>query len=92
MAPYRLDLTVSVLRRLSTNVVDVLTADGNYLRALGGTSGPVIARVEQTDPGMLTVTIEGDADEHERALALVGRMLRADRDVTHFERAAAGLP
>ena len=43
--PYRLDLTVSVLRRLSTNVVDVFTPDGQYLRALGGSRLPVIARV-----------------------------------------------
>jgi hypothetical protein len=34
-APYRLDLTVNVLRRLSTNLVDVLTPDGAYLRRLG---------------------------------------------------------
>ena len=34
VTPYRLDLTVSALRRLSTNVVDVLTADGHYMRAL----------------------------------------------------------
>jgi hypothetical protein len=27
-APYRLDLTVNVLRRLSTNLVDVLSPDG----------------------------------------------------------------
>ena len=32
--PYRLDLTVSVLRRLSTNIVDVLTPQGQYVRAL----------------------------------------------------------
>lgn len=33
--PYRLDLTVSALRRAPTNVVDVYTPDGRYLRALG---------------------------------------------------------
>jgi hypothetical protein len=40
-APYRLDLTVSALRRLSTNIVDVLTPDGQDMWALpsrGGTS------------------------------------------------------
>src|SRR4029079_14346931 len=30
-APFRLDLTVSALRRLSTNIVDVLTSDGQYI-------------------------------------------------------------
>ena len=33
---YRLDLTVSALRRLSTNTVDVLTLEGEYLRTLDG--------------------------------------------------------
>ncbi len=92
VVPYRLDLTVSVLRRLSTNVVDVLTAEGHYLRALDGTSGPAVVRVEQTDPRTLTVSIEGDADDQGGMLALVGRMLGVDRDVTHFERAAATVP
>lgn len=36
VAPYRLDLTVSALRRLSTNVVDLLTPEGQYVRALSG--------------------------------------------------------
>ena len=40
--PYRLDLTVSALRRMSTNLVDIYTPDGRYLRALGGFTGPVI--------------------------------------------------
>src|SRR5690348_7822755 len=44
VAPYRLDLTVSALRRLSTNVVDVLTPDGEYVRALAGAHSPVIVR------------------------------------------------
>ena len=46
-APFRLDLTVSVLRRLSTNIVDLFTDDLEYLRAFGGARGPVIARVKQ---------------------------------------------
>jgi hypothetical protein len=38
--PYRLDLTVSALRRSPTNVVDVYTPDGRYLRALEGRTKP----------------------------------------------------
>lgn len=90
--PYRLDLTVSALRRLSMNVVDVLTSDGQYVRALSGTHGPVIVRVAQTRPDALTVTLDGDARDHERTLALLRRMLGIDRDITHFGRAAARLP
>ncbi len=90
--PYRLDLTVSVLRRLRTNSVDVLTADGVYVRVFEGASDPVVVRVEQRAPATLTVTIEGDTFEYERVLALVGRILGVDRDVTQFEQAAAALP
>jgi DNA-3-methyladenine glycosylase II len=82
---------VSALRRLSTNVVDVLTRDGQYVRALGGVHGPVIARVAQMRPDALAVAIEGDASEHARALALVRRMLGVDRELTQFGRAAAGM-
>ena len=89
VVPYRLDLTVSALRRLSTNVVDVLTPGGEYVRALGGAHGPVIVRVTQVRPDALAVTIDGDTSEHTRALALVRRMLGIDRALTHFDREAA---
>jgi DNA-3-methyladenine glycosylase II len=89
---FRLPLTVSVLRRLSTNLVDVLTPGGQYVRALAGSRGPVIARVSQTRPETLSVVLEGDEGEHRRALALVRRMLGVDRNLTPFDRAAAGVP
>jgi DNA-3-methyladenine glycosylase II len=91
-APYRLDLTVSVLRRLSTNLVDLFTQDGQYVRVLGGSTGPVIARITQARPDALTVTLEGDEPARGRALALVRRMLGVDRDLAHFDRAAAAIP
>jgi DNA-3-methyladenine glycosylase II len=91
-APYRLDLTVSALRRLSTNLVDVLTADGQYIRAFETSRGPIVARVSQANPGALTVKLDGDPREHKRALALVKRMLGIDRDVAYFGRAAKGIP
>jgi DNA-3-methyladenine glycosylase II len=91
-APFRLDLTVSALRRLSTNLVDVLTPDGHYVRALDTSHGMVAARVSQVSSEALTVTLDGDAREHEPALAIVRRMLGLDRDVTHFSRAAEGIP
>src|SRR5690349_10571938 len=50
-APFRLDLTVSALRRLSTNIVDVLTSDGQYIRAFETSRAPVVARVTQVNPG-----------------------------------------
>ncbi len=88
--PYRLDLTVSALRRLSTNVVDVLTPEGEYVRILDGFRRSVIVRVAQTQPARLTVALHGcdGSDEHTRALALVRRILGVERVLSHFYRAA----
>jgi DNA-3-methyladenine glycosylase II len=87
--PYRLDLTVSVLRRLSTNVVDVLTPDGQYVRSMGDPNRPVVIRVKQECPDSIVVTIEGALPEHAQALALAQRILGVDRELTHFDRAAS---
>ena len=92
VTPFRLDLTVSALRRLSTNIVDVLTSEGQYTRAFATSRGPVVARVVQVNPEALTVTLDGDVREHKRARGLVVRMLGIDRDVAHFGRAAEGIP
>ena len=93
-APYRLDLTVSALRRLSTNVVAVLTPEGEYLRVLNGFGRPVIVSVAQTQPATLTVVLTGcdGSDEQARALALVRRILGVDRTLSHFNRAAKDIP
>jgi DNA-3-methyladenine glycosylase II len=91
-SPYRLDLTVSALRRLSTNVVDVLTPEGEYVRAIGGALRPVVVRVKQEHPDSIAVTIDGAPREHAQVLALVRRILGVDRELTHFDRAAARMP
>jgi 3-methyladenine DNA glycosylase/8-oxoguanine DNA glycosylase len=92
-APFRLDLTVSALRRLSTNIVDLITADAEYVRVFGGTGRPVITRVKQVNAEELLVDFEGgNAGDHARALAIVHRILGTDRDVSQFERAARGVP
>ncbi len=91
--PYRLDLTVSVLRRLSTNIVDRFTPEGQYVRALSGSAQPVIVRVAQIHRGRaLSVTIEGDTSEEAETLGLVRRMLGTDQDLTDFNRSAARVP
>jgi DNA-3-methyladenine glycosylase II len=92
VGPYRLDLTVSVLRRLSTNIVNVFTQHGEYVRVLPRPRNPVIARVQQRADS-LTVRLEGgDARDHAGALDVVRRVLGVDRDVTPFERAARRVP
>lgn len=91
--PYRLDLTVSVLRRLSTNVVDLLTPEGQYVRALSGFPEPVIVRATQIrHEDSLSITIEGDTSVNAGALATVRRMLGTDRDLTDCDRSAADIP
>ena len=94
VTPYRLDLTVSALRRLSTNTVDVLTLEGEYLRALDGFRKPVLVRVVQADPTTLTVTLEGceSSVERIRACAAVRRILGVERELSHFYRVAKIVP
>ena len=89
--PYRLDLTVNVLRRLSTNLVDVLSPDGSYVRLLEATSELVVVRVRQPNPGTLTVELEGDRRDHPRLLVLVRRMLGVEADLTRFYRSASDI-
>lgn len=86
--PYRLDLTVSVLRRLSTNLVDVLSPDGAYVRVLVDVS-PIVVRVRQVDARTLIAEIEGDGHEHQPLLACVRRILGVDVNLTGFYRSAS---
>lgn len=88
-APYRLDLTVSVLRRTSGNLVDVLTPEGEYLRVLDADANPGIVRVRQVRPGTLSVAIEDDGLDPEQTLELVRRILGLDVDLGRFYQAAA---
>lgn len=88
-APYRLDLTVSALRRLPTNLVDVLTPEGEYIRWLGGRSSPLIVRARQRSLDTLMIRVEGPKREHPRALALVRRMLGVESDLTRFYKSAS---
>jgi DNA-3-methyladenine glycosylase II len=90
-APYRLDLTVNVLRRLSTNLVDVLSPDGAYLRLLGVAPELAVVRVGQPDLETLTVEIEGNRRDHPRLLAQVRRMLGVEVDLTPFYRSASNV-
>ena len=88
-APYRLDLTVNVLRRLSTNLVDVLDPTGAYVRVLGDSLGSSVVRVSQPNPASLTVGVQGNPAEHPRLLALVRRTLGVDVDLTRFYHSAS---
>ncbi len=93
--PFRLDLTVSALRRLPTNPIDVFTADGRYLHAVQGPRHARIVQVRQTNAAELEVTIAGDARDpidHQETLALVARTLGAHRDLSDFYRSTGPIP
>jgi DNA-3-methyladenine glycosylase II len=92
--PYRLDLTVSVLRRLSTNTVDVITPEGEYVRVFDGFRKSVLVRVAQTQPAELTVTIEGcdGSDECAQVLAAVRRIFGVEQKLSRFYSAARSIP
>ncbi len=92
VTPYRLDLTVSALRRMASNLVDVYTSDGHYLRALGGFAEPVIVSVTQARADALAVSIRGNAGDAGPALASVRRMLGTELDLSDFQGHAAAVP
>jgi DNA-3-methyladenine glycosylase II len=91
--PYRLDLTVSALRRLPSNLVDVYTADGHYLRAFEGAAGPAVVRVAPLGSETLMAAVSGGTPrDREEALQAIPRMLGTHRDVTDFSEQARRLP
>ncbi len=92
VAPYRLDLTVSVLRRLSTNIVDLLTPEGQYVRALVGSPEPVIVRVMQNRQDSLSATVEGGTNNEPDVFELVRKMLGCNHDLVDFEQSAVDIP
>lgn len=89
--PFRLDLTVAVLRRFSTNVVDIVAPDGAYVRAHATATGTHVFAVRQRAPDLLEVALDRD-DEPERIREIVCRTLGTQRDATHFAEAAARIP
>jgi DNA-3-methyladenine glycosylase II len=87
-APFRLDLTANVLRRLSTNVVD--TFDGTTYRRLIGGVEPGLLEVTQAAPDALAVRVHGDlgCDPAE----LVTRMFGTSVALDAFYRNAVAVP
>lgn len=93
--PFRLALTATALRRVPTNVVDIITPDGGYVHAFSGEHGPLVARVSEKDERTLHVELEGDSrevDSREHVLTLLSRTLGIDRDVSAFGKTAEQLP
>jgi DNA-3-methyladenine glycosylase II len=80
-----------VLRRLSTNVVDVF--DGTvYRRLLGDPLSPALLSVEQVAPEALAVRLDGPGADTIDAAAIVRRMLGTEVDLSAFYAGAATVP
>ncbi|MDQ6827228.1 MAG: hypothetical protein M3Z14_08540 [Candidatus Eremiobacteraeota bacterium] len=87
VAPYRLDLTVDALRRISSNVVDVFTSDGRYLRAFE--DGTVLmARQDRSDA--ITLCVHYSAPQS--TLQLASLMLGLNAQLRPWYRASKGFP
>lgn len=82
--PYRLDFTVEALRRLHGNIVDVVTENGEYLRALSDARGVNVASVRQAEPSSIDVRIFGDCAQ--RWIPSVTAMLGTQVDLSAFYR------
>lgn len=86
--PFRLDLTVSALRRLAANVVDVVGDDATFYRALSDGSGSTLLSIVQREPGSIDVRATGRGAD--RWLPCVERMLGLDVDLREwYARSAA---
>jgi DNA-3-methyladenine glycosylase II len=90
-APYRLDLTAVVLRRLSTNVVDTFE-DGTYRRLLGDPLRPTLLSVTQPAADALAVTLSGSDAARFDPAAIVTRILGTERNLDAFFTGAGQLP
>jgi len=89
-APFRLDLTAEALRRLASNVVDVLDADGTYYRALRDERGTSLVSIRARDAGSIEVKATGR--NAERWWPTVARMLGTQADLTEWRKRSARVP
>lgn len=88
--PYRLDLTAQALRRVNGNIVDVVTPDGTYLRALSVEGCLHIVEVKQPQRDLLDVRVTGP--EASACLESVTRMLGTGVDVNPWYRRVEPFP
>jgi DNA-3-methyladenine glycosylase II len=80
-APFRLDLTVDALRRLASNVVDVVS-DGAYYRALSDEKGTTLLAIRSYADGAIEIRATGR--QAKRWLPAVARMLGTQVDLTEW--------
>lgn len=81
-APFRLDLTADALRRLASNAVDVVGADGTLYRALQDERGTELVAVRSAAGGAIELRATGRRAE--RWLPTIARMLGTHVDLTRW--------
>lgn len=89
-APFRLDFTTDALRRLASNTVDVVDAEGTYYRALPIGTSLALVRVRQLDDG--NVEIATTARDARPLIAKVRTMLGLDVAMHDWQKRAAKIP
>ncbi len=75
---------------MTTNVVDVVTPNGEYVRALDFDGRRCVVRVRQIETTLLDVTATGA--QPARAVAIVQTMLGTQRDLRRWQSRAARFP
>ena len=81
--PFRLDLTVDALRRLASNVVDVVS-DGTYYRALSDEKGTAVLEVRRHGRGRARDPAPRGFATTDRWIPVVARMLGTQVDLTQW--------
>ncbi|MBV8530628.1 MAG: DNA-3-methyladenine glycosylase 2 family protein [Candidatus Eremiobacteraeota bacterium] len=77
-----MDLTVDALRRLASNAVDVVGAEGTYYRALRDEGGPALLAVRSRD--VRTLEVRATGVRADRWLPIVERMLGTRIDLAEW--------
>lgn len=90
--PYRLDLTIEALRRVRDNPVDVLTADGRYVRVLRDGAATAIVEVTQPRPDAIEVRLSGPGAMAKQDVRTVATMLGIDVDLRSWYRVVQAVP
>jgi DNA-3-methyladenine glycosylase II len=80
--PFRLDFTVDALRRLASNVVDVVGDDGTFYRALNDRGGTEVLAIRCRGPRALEIRATGRRPD--RWLPNVARMLGTAVDLEEW--------
>jgi DNA-3-methyladenine glycosylase II len=82
--PFRLDLTVDALRRLASNVVDVVDENGTYYRAVSDHASTALLAIRAADRS--SVEFRATGRDPERWAPVVERLLGTAADLTQWYR------